>query len=106
MSIPVMYERCAGVDVHQQTVQACVRCLDGGGNVTEHLREFGTMTAGLAALRDFLAKHEVTHVAMESTGVYWIPIFNILEESCTVTLCNAQQVKKVPGRKTDVTDSQ
>jgi transposase len=106
MSIPVMYERCAGLDVHQQTVQACVRCLDSRGNVTEHLKEFGTMTAELAALRDFLAKHGVTHVAMESTGVYWLPIFNILEESCAVTLCNAQQVKKVPGRKTDVTDSQ
>jgi len=76
------------------------------GQVHKQVRTFATTTAGLLALADWLASHEVTHVAIESTGVYWRPVFNILEASCTVILVNAQHIKAVPGRKTDVRDSE
>jgi transposase len=96
----VMDERCAGLDVHKKTVVACVRTLEG-----QETRTFGTMTAELLALADWLLVHGCTHVAMESTGDYWKPVFNILEGTCEVVLINAQHVKAVPGRKTDVKDA-
>jgi transposase len=98
--------RCAGLDVHQATVVATVRVpADHGGrqSVTE---TFGTMTADLLALRDWLRAYGVTHVALESTGVYWKPVYYILEDRFTLLLINMQELKHVPGRKTDVRDSE
>lgn len=102
----VIYERCTGLDVHKKTVVACRRVPDGQGGCQQETRTFGTMTADLLRLHDWLAEVGVTHVAMESTGVYWKPIFNILEGSFEVLLVNAKHIKFVPGRKTDVKDAQ
>jgi transposase len=96
----VMYERCAGLDVHKKTVVACVLTPEG-----QETRTFGTMTADLLGLSDWLLACGCTHVAMESTGDYWKPIFNMLEGTLEVLLVNAQHVKAVPGRKTDVKDA-
>jgi transposase len=96
----IMYERCAGLDVHKKTVVACVVTPAG-----PETRTFGTMTADLLALADWLLVCGCTHVAIESTGDYWKPVFNILEGICEVLLVNAQHVKAVPGRKTDVKDA-
>jgi len=101
-----VYARVAGLDVHKDSVAACVRWLEGGGRVGQETRRFGTTTRQLLKLRDWLARSEVTHVAMESTGVYWKPIYNILEGGFEVLLVNARHVKNVPGRKTDVKDSE
>ena len=102
----LLYARCAGLDVHKKTIVACVMITLLTGQVHKEVRTFATTTAGLLALADWLSSHEVTHVAIESTGVYWRPVFNILEASCTVILVNAQHIKAVPGRKTDVRDSE
>ena len=101
-----LYPRCAGIDVHKNNVVVCVRCADRLGKVFEEIRTFSTLTADLLALADWLSGHGVTHVAMESTGVYWKPVFNILEGRFTVILVNAEHIKQVPGRKTDVKDCQ
>src|SRR2546426_10498664 len=97
-------ERGAGLDVHQATVVATVRIPDGGNERKKVTETFPTTTAGLLALRDWLEAHGVTHVAMESTGVYWKPIFYVLEEVFTCVLVNAAQIAQMPGRKTDVKD--
>jgi transposase len=102
----VLYEACAGLDVHAATVVACVRRAGTRGRRTSEVRTFGTITGDLLKLADWLTEQGVTHVAMESTGVLWKPVFNILEGSCTVILVNAQHIKAVPGRKTDVKDSE
>ena len=102
----VLSPRCCGLDIHKKTVVACVLVTDPDGAVHRFVRTFGTMTADLLALGDWLALHAVTHVAMESTGVLWRPIFNVLEEGYTLMLVNAQHIKAVPGRKTDVKDSE
>src|SRR5437870_7079545 len=99
-----LIERVCGLDVHKQTVAACVRVPASKGAREQHVRTFGTTVAELLALRDWLEAHEVTHVAMESTGVYWKPIYYVLEERFTCLLVNAAHVKQVPGRKTDVLD--
>jgi transposase len=99
-----LIERVCGLDVHKQTVAACVRVPGSKGTREQHVRTFGTTAAELLALRDWLEAHEVTHVAMESTGVYWKPIYYVLEERFTCLLVNAAHVKQVPGRKTDVQD--
>jgi len=101
-----LYPRCAGIDVHKNTVVVCVRCADRPGKGFEEVRTFSTMTRDLLALSDWLADHGVTHVAMESTGVYWKPVFNILGGRVEVILVNAEHIKQVPGRKTDVKDCQ
>jgi transposase len=101
-----LYPRCAGIDVHKGNVVVCVRLSDHSGKVVQEIRTFSTMTGDLLALADWLAQHGVTHVAMESTGVYWKPVFNILEGSVHVILVNAEHIKQVPGRKTDVKDCQ
>jgi len=101
-----IYARVAGLDVHKDSVSACVRWVGGGGRVGQETRRFGTTTRQLLKLRDWLAQSQVTHVAMESTGVYWKPIYNILEGGFEVLLVNARHVKNVPGRKTDVKDSE
>jgi transposase len=99
-----LIERACGLDVHKETVAACVRVPGPRGTREQHVRTFGTTTAELLVLRDWLQAHGVTHTAMESTGVYWKPIYYILEESFTCLLVNAAHVKQVPGRKTDVLD--
>lgn len=101
-----LYTHCAGLDVHKETVVVCVRCLAADGALFEEVRTFRTMTRDLLLLSDWLSACGVTHVAMESTGVYWKPVFNVLEGCFHVTLVNAQHIKQVPGRKTDVKDCQ
>ena len=98
-----VYERVAGLDVHKQTVTTCLRVPGATGRAQE-VRTFGTTAADLLALRDWLGAHGITHVAMESTGVYWKPVYYVLEEAVTCLLVNAAHVSKVPGRKTDVRD--
>ena len=100
----VVYEQCAGLDVHKRTVVACVLTAGPGLRAAPEVRTFETMAADLAALADWLAERKVTHVALESTGVYWWPLWNLLEGRFALVLANAQHVKAVPGRKTDVRD--
>ena len=100
----VVHERCAGLDVHQHTVVACVR-VASGGKVVQEVRTFDTTTQGLLALCDWIAEHECTHAAMESTGVYWKPVWHVLESSFELVLANATHIRNVPGRKTDVNDA-
>jgi transposase len=102
----VVYARCCGLDLHQRTVVACRIVPGPDGQPQKAIRTFGTMTAELLALGDWLQAAGVTHVAMESTGVLWKPIYNLLEEQFTLVLANAQHIQRVPGRKTDVKDSE
>lgn len=99
----VLHPRCCGIDVHKNTVVACLRLHDGR-RVQKHVQTFTTTTRELQRLVTWLTEHGCTHAAMESTGVYWQPVFNMLEERVTVVLANAQHIKAVPGRKTDVRD--
>jgi transposase len=99
-----LYRCCAGLDVHKDTVVACIRRLNDRGRPHEEVRTFGTMTCHLLALGDWLAECGVTHAAMESTGVYWKPVWHLLEGRVELMLVNAQHIKQVPGRKTDVKD--
>jgi len=101
-----VFERVGALDVHKAQVMACVRVPDAAGRREPHLGEFSTTVRGLVALRDWLAAHRVTDVAMEATGVYWQPVWHVLEDEFELTLCNARHVKNVPGRKTDVSDAQ
>jgi transposase len=101
-----IYRCCAGLDVHSKSVTACVRRIDEQGRIHKQIRTFGTMTRELIGLSDWLTEEQVTHVAMESTGVFWKPLYNILEGGFTVLLVNARHVKHVPGRKTDASDSE
>src|SRR2546426_2006798 len=102
----VLYTHCAGLDVHKKTVVACLMTPDPHGGWRHEVRSFSTMTRDLLVLSDWLLAAECTHVAMESTGEYWKPVFNILEAHFEVLLVNAQHIKAVPGRKTDVKDAQ
>src|SRR6266566_4016130 len=102
----VLYACCAGLDVHKKTVVACIIKTGEHGKVSREVRTFATTTAGLLGLSDWLGEHDVSQVAMESTGVYWRPVFNILEATYEVILVNAQHMKAIPGRKTDILDSQ
>ena len=100
----VIYPRCAGLDVHKHTVVACVRIARDGPPLQE-VRTFDTTTSGLLALADWLDSFGVEHVAMEATGVYWKPVWHVLEGHFELVLANAAHVKNVPGRKTDVNDA-
>lgn len=100
----VVNERCCGVDVHKQTVVACVIVPGTGRQPHKEIRTFGTMTPDLLEFGDWLSACGVSHVAMESTGVYWKPLWNLFEGQFELLLVNAQHVKQVPGRKTDVKD--
>lgn len=100
----VVHPRCCGVDVHKKTVVACLMVQDADGSVTKETKTFGTMTQDLLALSDWLLAAGCTHVAMESTGSYWKPVWNILEGKFELLLVNAQHIKAVRGRKTDVQD--
>jgi transposase len=102
----VVHTHCAGLDVHKKTVVACAITPDGKGGWQKTLATFSTMTADLLRLSDWLSESGCTHVAMESTGEYWRPVFNILESTLEVILVNAAHIKNVPGRKTDIKDAQ
>jgi transposase len=99
----VLHGRCCGIDVHKSSLVACLRIQDGRRRHTE-VQSFGTTTTEILRLHAWLSEAECTHVAMESTGVYWQPVFNLLEGSFGVVLANAHHIKAVPGRKTDVKD--
>ena len=102
----VVYERCCGLDVHKRTVVACLLTPGSGGRATVAIRTFSTMTDELLELGDWLTGAGCTHVAMESTGVYWQPIWYLLEDRFSLLLVNAAHIKAVPGRKTDVRDAE
>jgi transposase len=100
-----LVERCAGLDVHKDSVAACVRVPDPGGGRQQIIQTFGTTTADVLALRDWLAAYGVTVVGMEATGVYWKPVYYLLEDAFECRLFNARHLRNVPGRKTDVADA-
>ena len=102
----IVVARCAGLDVHKDTVVACVRTPGPDGRRAEQVRTFGTTTVELLALRDWLVAEEVTLVGMESTGVYWRCVYYVLEDALACWLANARHLRNVPGRKTDVQDAQ
>jgi transposase len=98
----MIYPRCCGLDVHKKTITACVLIRDAAGHDQQEIRRFGTMSRDLLELADWLHSDQVTPVAMESTGDYGKPVWNILEGLFEVVLVNAQHIKAVPGRKTDI----
>ncbi len=102
----ILYSHCAGLDVHKKTVTVC--CIVPGPDGTPHhvRRSFSTMTHDLLLLADWLTSLGITHVAMEATGEFWKPVYNILESSFTLLVVNARHIKNVPGRKTDVKDAE
>ena len=99
----ILYPRCAGLDVHKDMVMARVRCVSEPA--VDETRSFATTTGALIELQEWLSSYAVTHVAMEATGVYWKPVWHLLEEHFELILANAQHIKNVPGRKTDVNDA-
>ncbi len=101
----VIYQRCCGIDVHKKMIVACLLICTAQG-VQKEIQTFSTMLQDLYRLRDWLKAKQCQAVAMESTGVYWKPIWNVLEEEMELLLCNAQHIKAVPGRKTDVKDAE
>ena len=102
----IVYERCAGLDVHKKAVMACLIIPAADGKRRKERQTFSTMTADLMRVREWLIEQQCSQVAMESTGVFWRPIFNILEGHVEVMVVNAQHIKAVPGRKTDITDAE
>jgi len=98
----MIFKKACGLDVHQKTIAACVQTEDS--DKTREVRSYGTTTSDLESLKAWLLEKQVTHVAMESTGVYWKPVYNILEDSFHILLANARHIKHVPGRKTDIKD--
>jgi transposase len=104
--VEVVHARCCGLDIHKKLIVACAIAPNTSGQPRRQVRTFGTMTDELQQLSGWLSEQGVTHVAMESTGSYWKPIFNVLEESFELLLVNAQHLKAVPGRKTDVKDAE
>jgi transposase len=102
----VLYTRCCGLDVHKETVVACRLFTFPNGRVDKQIRTFSTMTRGLLELKQWLQEEQVSHVAIESTGVFWWPVFNVLEGQVEMLVVNAQHAKQVPGRKTDAKDSE
>ncbi len=102
----VLYARCAGIDVHKKMVVACLITPDATGTPTKETRTYGTMTADLLELMDWLVDAGCTHVAMESTGVFWKPLYNLMEGALEILVVNAAHMKNVPGRKTDVKDAE
>lgn len=101
----VIHSRCAGLDVHKKLIVACLR-LSEGGRIIRKKERFGTTTTELTRLAIWMTEHQVTHAVMESTGVYWRPVWHVLERDLQLVLANAQHVKAVPGRKSDMTDAE
>lgn len=104
-AISIMHPVCCGLDVHKEKISACLITIDGAGNEQSEVREFGAFTDNLIELRQWLLDHKCPIVAMESTGVYWRPVHNVMEHYLEVVLVNARHIKNVPGRKTDISDS-
>lgn len=102
----VIYPRCAGLDVHKKMVVVCVLITQATGVVEKSVRTFSTMTADLFALDEWLRSMQIEHLALESMGVFWHPVSNLLEDGRTVILVNPQHMRAVPGRKTDVKDAE
>jgi hypothetical protein len=102
--IEAVLERCAGIDVGKKYVVCCLSLGAANTTATEETRQYDTTVAELEKMRDWLLENQCSHVAMESTGPYWKPVFNLLEDHFTVILANAQQVKSLPGKKTDRKD--
>ena len=102
----VLYARCCGIDIHKKSITVCVLIREAGKKEQKHIREFGTTTAAILSCGDWLQHLGVTNIALESTGVYWRPVWNLLEGQFELLLANATHVKNVPGRKTDVKDSE
>ncbi|GHO55698.1 hypothetical protein KSB_41730 [Ktedonobacter robiniae] len=102
----LLYERCAGLDVHKKNVKVCLILPGKPGRPDKEIRTYATKTADLLEMRDWLKEQGCTHLAMESTGVYWKPIYNLLEGDFEILVVNAHHLKTVPGRKTDVKDSE
>jgi transposase len=100
----ILYPRCAGIDVHKESVAVCVLTSGAQAEPDKQIEQFGTTTCELRRLREWFGASGVTHAAMESTGVYWKPVFNILESGCQLILVNARHIKQIPGRKTDKAD--
>jgi transposase len=103
--VETLIRRCAGLDVHKASVVACVRLIDENGELLSFTQSFGTTTSDLLKLNDWLMSYSVTIVGMESTGVYWKPVYTLLETEFECWLLNAQHLRNVPGRKTDVADA-
>jgi len=104
--VEILYQSCCGLDVHKKMIVACLRWADEAGKVGKQVRTFGTTTSELLSLTDWLVEAGCTHMAMEATGVYWKPVYNILEGQMELLVVNAQHIKAVPGRKTDVKDAE
>ncbi|MEW5980627.1 MAG: transposase, partial [Acidobacteriota bacterium] len=104
-TVAVLHPICCGLDVHKDTVAACVMWTGADGREQTEQKEFGTLTDQLFALREWLLAHQCPVVAIESTGIYWQPVLNVLEEHVKVVLVNPTHIKNVPGRKTDMSDS-
>ena len=102
----VLYPNCAGIDVHKKTAVVCCRTTAADGTVITETRTFSTMTADLLALSDWLTSQGITHVAMESTGEFWKPLYNLLEGNFVILVVNAHHMHNVPGRKTNVKDAE
>lgn len=102
----LVYERCCGLDVHKKLVVACLIVPDGQGQRSKELRTFRTTTQELLLRRDWLVLAGCTHLAMEATGVYWKPIYNLFDGAVELLVVNARHIKAVPGRQTDVRDAQ
>jgi transposase len=102
----ILYTNCAGIDVHKQTVKVCLLTRTSDGQSHKEFRTYLTTTEELLQLGDWLKEHGCTHVAFEATGVYWNPVFNLLEGSFELLVVNAHHIKAVPGRKTDVKDAE
>ncbi len=102
----VTYECCAGIDVHKKTVVVCCLNLSENEKAKRETRTYGTTTRELLSLCDWLSSENITHVAMESTGEYWKPVYNLLEGSFEMMVVNSHHCKQVPGRKTDVKDAE
>src|SRR5215471_16668424 len=100
-----IYQRCCGIDVHKATLTACVRVHGAARKLSQEIRSFGTTGDELLSLHDWLMTHRVSHVAMEATGVYWKPVFYVLEQGFTLLLVNPADIQRMPGRKTDVSDA-
>jgi transposase len=103
--VETIVRRAAGLDVHKAQVTACVRVPAAAGGREQYVAEFATTVRGLLGLRDWLVAHRVQQVTMEATGVFWKPVWAILEDDFDCLLVNARHVKQVPGRKTDVSDA-
>src|SRR6266705_7182023 len=98
----IVYKRCCGLDVHKKVIVACLLVLDHHSELSREIRKFGTMTKDLLDLLDWLRQAGCTHVAMEATGIYWKPVWHILEGELQLLLANPAHIRNVPGRKSDV----